>query len=103
MKTGGWAVQIAGYLIVDCRSPWFFPGHELKPYCQSHPWEDSWKWGAEHSHMEVHAGLMHCVEELTRKGKGGTRLECPPPCQLGLRALPRCRTFYRANKASESL
>lgn len=94
METGGWAVQIAGDLIVNCRSPLFF---------FLVPWEDSWKWGAEHSHMEVHTGLMHCVEELTRKGKGGTRLECPPPCQLGLRALPRCRTFYRANKASESL
>lgn len=54
--------------------------------------------------MEVHTGVMHCVEELTRKGKRGTRLEClPRPPPLGLRALPRCRTFYRANKASESL
>lgn len=58
--------------------------------------------------MEVHTGLVHCAEELDKGRKRGHQAEVPPTRRLGLRALPRCRTFalkmglYRANEASES-
>lgn len=51
--------------------------------------------------MEVHTGVMHCVEELTRKGKRGTRLEClprPPSLSTGTEDFTKVQNFLQGKQ-----